>query len=69
MMALEDIRIIDLSRLAPGPYCTMMLGDLGMEVMKVERPPLEKMKRMSSTLPFLIENSDDGKTAALQKEG
>ncbi len=35
-MALEGIRIIDLSRLAPGPYCTMILGDLGAEVIRVD---------------------------------
>jgi len=64
MMALEGIRIIDLSRLAPGPYGAMILGDLGAEVIKVERPPLERMKRISSTLPFLIEDSDDRKVAA-----
>lgn len=35
-MALEGIRILDLSRLAPGPYCSMILGDLGAEVIRVE---------------------------------
>ena len=35
-MALEGIRLLDLSRLAPGPYCSMILGDLGVEVIRIE---------------------------------
>ncbi len=35
-LALEHIKIVDLSRLAPGPYCTMILGDLGANVIKIE---------------------------------
>ena len=38
MLPLEGIKILDLSRLAPGPFCSMLLGDMGADVLLIEAP-------------------------------
>jgi crotonobetainyl-CoA:carnitine CoA-transferase CaiB-like acyl-CoA transferase len=37
--ALEGITVLELSRVSPGAFCTMMLADMGAEVLKIETPP------------------------------
>jgi crotonobetainyl-CoA:carnitine CoA-transferase CaiB-like acyl-CoA transferase len=44
-LPLENVRVLDLSRALSGPFCTMILGDLGADVVKVEPTPDGEMMR------------------------
>ena len=49
---LDGIKILDLTKLAPGPHCTMILGDLGADIVRVEEPgePTGRRAAQSGTL-------------------
>ncbi len=44
---LVGVRILDFSTLLPGPFATMMLADLGADVLKVEAPNRPDLMRMA----------------------
>jgi crotonobetainyl-CoA:carnitine CoA-transferase CaiB-like acyl-CoA transferase len=52
---LTDLVVADFSRVLAGPFCTMTLGDLGAEVIKVERPTGDDTRAWGP--PFLAEQS------------
>jgi alpha-methylacyl-CoA racemase len=61
---LSGIRVLDLTRLLPGPYATLVLSDLGAEVVKLEDPALGDYLR---NLPPLTGAGNGGMFAALNR--
>lgn len=53
---LNDINVIDLTRVVAGPFCTMTLGDLGANIIKVESLDGDEARKWG---PPFIEGSND----------
>jgi alpha-methylacyl-CoA racemase len=60
--ALSDIRVLDLSRLLPGGFCSLLLADFGAEVLKVEDTGMGDYLRWA---PPYYEGADDSAKSAL----
>jgi crotonobetainyl-CoA:carnitine CoA-transferase CaiB-like acyl-CoA transferase len=60
--ALDGIRVIDMTQVMAGPFCCMLLGDMGADVIKIEPPAGETTRQMELSLapgvsaPFLAVN-------------
>jgi len=70
MGPLEGVRVLDLSMVVSGPFCTMMLGDLGADVIKIEPPEgdvtrLEAGQQTRGGVPIGILNWNRNKRALM----
>jgi crotonobetainyl-CoA:carnitine CoA-transferase CaiB-like acyl-CoA transferase len=62
-LALEGLKVLDFTRVLAGPYATMLLGDLGAEIIKVEPPQGDE----SRSWPPMLANGQSGYFMALNR--
>ena len=62
MLPLENLRVLDMTQVLAGPFCTMMLADMGADVIKVEQP-----SRAQRAMGFKMKGSDGSGFIALNR--
>src|ERR1700745_2635628 len=68
MPPLDGITVLDLTRVLSGPYCTMLLGDMGARVVKVEQPGKGDDTRAWGP-PFLHASGDQPRAGQHDEKG
>lgn len=58
--ALAGVRVLDFSQVMAGPYCTMLLADMGAEVIKVEPPEGDSSRRLGAYRDARLQNESPG---------
>jgi len=64
-LPLSRIKVLDVSQIMAGPFCCMLLGDMGADVIKVETPGVGDQTR--SSMGFKLKGSDSGGFLALNR--
>jgi crotonobetainyl-CoA:carnitine CoA-transferase CaiB-like acyl-CoA transferase len=64
-LPLSHLKVLDLSQVMAGPFCCMLLGDMGADVIKVEPPRLGDQTRRS--MAFRLKGNDSGGFLALNR--